>query len=168
MTATEIFKLFLRKGVTPNERLALMTEIRKNARNKDNVYLWRQRYWNEPPKEVHEVEDSFAERIMFNSSYVANHLGKYGESSCCTCLSSFMRYLLYYMPSIIGTSKEKNRFLGREDTEIPDKIGYKRYWESRLIKKWHDFVRENISNYNRYVSPWGFSYHKWVLREAKA
>ena len=166
MTATEIFKLFLKKGVTPNERLALMTEIRKNVRNKENLYIWRKRSYNEE-KEVHEVEDSFAERIMCNSSYIANHLGKCGESSCCTSLSSFMRYLLYYMPSIIGTSKEKNRFLGREEVEIPDKIGYKRYWETRLIKKWHDFIRKNISNYSKYVYPWGFYRHKWVLIEEK-
>lgn len=164
MTATEIFKLFLRKGVTPNERLALMTEIRKNVRNKDNVYLWRQRYWNEPLKEIHEIETSFAERVMYNSHYVDNHLGRYGESSGCTSLSSLMRYLLYYMQSIIGTARKKNRFLGREEVEIPEKMGYKRYWESRFIKKWHEFLKENVRNYDSYVAPWGFTYDRWMLK----
>lgn len=164
MTPTEIFKLFLKHGVTPNERLALMTEIRKNIRNKDNFYLWRQRYWNEPQKEIHEIEGSFAERIMYNTSYISNHLGRYGESSTCTSLSSFMRYLLYYMPSIIGTAKKKNRFLGREDSEIPEKVGYRRYWETRLIKKWHNFLKENIARYDMHVTPWGYSYNEWMLR----
>lgn len=94
MTPTEVFKLFLKNGVTPNERLALMTEIRINVRNNQNKYLWRKCYFDEK-KEVHEIENTFAERIMHNTIYTANHLAKYGESSYCTSLSSFMRYLLY-------------------------------------------------------------------------
>jgi len=166
MTPTEIFKLFLRDGLTPNERLAFMTEIRVKIRNKENLYIWRKRYYDEE-KEPFEIENSFAERIMYNTMYISNYLGRYGESSTCTSLSSFMRYLLFYMPSIIGTSKNKNRFLERENVEIPDKIGYKRYWETRLIKKWHDFIKENITNYDRHASPWGFSYNRWKLKETK-
>ena len=101
MTPTEIFKLFLKHGVTPNERLALMTEIRTNIRNKNNLYIWRKKFYSEKEKEIFEIENSFAERIMYNSMYLSNHLGRYGESSTCTSLSSFMRYLLFYMPSII-------------------------------------------------------------------
>lgn len=167
MTPTEVFKLFLKNGVTPNERLALMTEIRINVRNKENSYLWRKRFFDEK-KEVHEIENTFAERVMFNSSYLSNHLGKYGESSCCTSLSSFMKYLLYYMPSIIGTSEKKNRYLERENAEIPSKIGYKRYWTLRLVKKWHEFIKGNISNHNKYVYPWNFfSYNGWKLAKTK-
>lgn len=167
MTPTEVFKLFLKNGVTPNERLALMTEIRINVRNKQNEYLWRKRFFDEK-KEVHEIENTFAERIMYNTVNTVNHLGKYGESSYCTSLSSFMRYLLYYMPSIIGTTKKKNRYLERENAEIPSKIGYKRYWTLRLIKKWHEFIKGNISNYNRYLSPWdALSYNKWKLTKTK-
>lgn len=77
-----------------------------------------------------------------------------------------MRYLLFYMPSIIGTSNHKNRFLERENAEISDKIGYKRYWENRLIKKWHNFLKENITRYDRYVNPWGYSYNKWMLKDS--
>lgn len=165
MTPTEVFKLFLRNGVTPNERLALMTEIRAKIRDKNNLYIWRKRYYNEADKEVFEIEKIFAEQIMKNSYYISNHLGRYRDSSCCSSLSSFMRYLLFYMPSIIGTSNHKNRFLERENAEISDKVGYKRYWENRLIKKWHNFLKENITRYDRYVNPWGYSYNKWMLKD---
>lgn len=43
-------------------------------------------------------------------------------------------------------------------------MGYKRYWESRLIKKWHEFLKENVSNYDKYVAPWGFRYDRWMLK----
>ena len=88
---------------------------------------------------------------MRNSRYINNTLGHYGEASSCTSLSSFMKYLLYYIPSIIGTSRSKNRFIGRIEVEIPDKVGYKRYWQLRLIKKWHNFLKENVKRYDRYV-----------------
>ena len=53
----------------------------------------------------------------------------------------------------------------RENAEISDKVGYKRYWENRLIKKWHNFLKENITRYDRYVNPWGYSYNKWMLKD---
>lgn len=72
------------------------------------------------------------------------------------------------MPSIIGTAKKKNRYLERENAEIPSKIGYKRYWTLRLIKKWHEFIKENISNYDMYLSPWGVLLcSKWKLTKTK-
>ncbi len=150
MTPTEVFKLFLKHGLTPNERLAFVTEIRVRIRCND-LYLWRKYWWEKEPLTVQRMENIFAERIMKNSYYITNNLGRYGDSSACCCLSSFMRYLLFYMPSIIGCSKKKNRFLDRETVEIPEKIGYKRFWESRLINKWHKFLEEYIDNY-KYTS----------------
>lgn len=148
MTITEVFFLFLRNGnLTPNERLALTREIRNKiysnypplCRNDFNLGD-SNRYINEA---------TFAERLISNSWYMYNTLGRFGSASCCSSLSSFMRYLLYYLPSIIGTAKKKNKYLERENIEIEIKIGYKKYWETRLIKKWHDFLKEYIARYDR-------------------
>ena len=149
MRPTEVFKLFLKYGLTPNERLAFTTEIRAKIHHNDQCIWWKYS-WGKAPT-VYEMENIFAERIMKNSYHTTNNLGRYGYSSACCCLSSFMRYLLYYIPSIIGCSKKKNRFLERETVEIPEKIGYKRFWESRLINKWHKFLEEYIANY-KYTS----------------
>ena len=149
MTPTEIFMLFLKHGLEPNERLAFMTEIRAKIRT-NNKIITRQAFY-EAPLTFSEWEKVFVEKIMRNSRYINNSLGHYGYSSNCTSLSSFMKYLLYYIPSIIGNSRKKNRFIGRIEAEIPDKVGYKRYWEARLIKKWHKFLNEYVRNYDKYV-----------------
>lgn len=160
MTPTEIFMLFLKHGLEPNERLAFMTEIRAKIRT-DNKIITRQAFYD-TPLTFSEWEKVFVERIMRNSRYIYNSLGHYGYSSNCTSLSSFMKYLLYYIPSIIGNSRKKNRFIGRIEVEIPDKVGYKRYWEARLIKKWHKFLKEYVKNYDKYVDV-PSSYTKYKL-----
>ena len=161
MTPTEVFILFLKHGLEPNERLAFMTEIRTKIRSNMKV-LTRKVYWDEIPLDSHGLEKVFVERIMRNSRFIDNTLGSYGYSSTCTSLSSFMKYLLYYIPSIIGDSNHKNRFIGRIEVEIPRKVGYKRYWQLRLIKKWHNFLKEYIKNYDRYVD-FPSSYTKYNL-----
>lgn len=146
MTPTEVFLLFLRKGLEPNERLAFTREIRNGIRNKDSN-LCHNTYWNEPQLFSDELEKKFAERLIYNTSgNLRNPFGGWGCSSTCTCLTSFMKYLLYYVPTIIGTSKCKNKYLEREGIAIPKEVGYKRFWQRRLIKKWHDFLKENIRN----------------------
>lgn len=162
MKPTEVFKLFLKHGLTPNERLAFTTEIRVRIRCNDQ-YIWRKTWYEENIPTVYEMEDVFVERIMKNSYYITNTLGRYGYSSACCCLSSFMKYILFYIPSIIGTSNKKNRFLERETVEIPEKIGYKRFWESRLINKWHEFLEEYIANY-KYTS---YDVHLYTLYRLK-
>lgn len=151
MTATEIFKLFLRYGLEPNERLAFMTEIRWNIHSKTGT-LCCKRYYGDPILPSHELENVFAERLIRNTwGSLWNAFGRHGGSTSCTSLSSFMKYLLYYVPSIIGNSKNKNKFIARIDVEIPKEKGYKRYWQLRLIKKWHKFLQENVRNYDRYI-----------------
>lgn len=146
MTPTEVFFLFLRKGLDPNERLAFTREIRNKIRIRDRN-LCCSRYWQEPALSYNVLEKEFAERLIRNSEYnLRNTLGGNGYSSACSCLTSFMKYLLYYVPSIIGDAKRKNKYLERETLEIPKEIGYKRFWQRRFIKKWHDFLNENIEN----------------------
>lgn len=170
MTPTEIFKLFLKNGVTPNERLAFTTVIRNDlyiSRNRRRRrLLWRKDYWDyDVEVDIQILVHSFAERIMLNSHQVHNNFGSYGTSSSCTYLSSFMKYLLFYMPKIVGTARQKNRFLSKEVVEIPENIGYKRYWESRLIKKWHNFLKENVVGYDTYfVARNVNSYNHWRLK----
>lgn len=145
MTPTEVFKLFLRKGLEPNERLAFVRVIREKLYRKDDTFF-RSVWYNEqvPPRE--EMERIFVERFMKLTWYTRNTLGRDGCSSCCTTLSSLMKYILYYNPQIIGTSKHKNKYLERGNIEIPNGKGYKRFWELRLIKKWHNFLNEYIAN----------------------
>ena len=130
MKATEIFLLFLKKGLEPNERLALTNEIRVAIRTNK---IFKPIYWNDKYIMPSELEKIFVEKLIRNTRYTSNTLGNYGDSSSCTCLTSFMKYLLYYVPSIVGNSRNKNRFLARVDAEIPSGKGYKRYWELRLI-----------------------------------
>lgn len=164
MTITEVFFLFLRNGnLTPNERLALTREIRNKiysgyaplCRN-GFVLDYSNRYINEA---------TFAERLIRNSWSMHNTLGRFGLASTCSSLSSFMRYLLYYLPSIIGTAKKKNKYLERENIVIEIKIGYKKYWETRLIKKWHDFLKEYITHYDRqfYSPPSSFNLKEGIV-----
>lgn len=168
MTPTEIFRLFLKNGVTPNERLAFTTVIRNDLyrnRNKRKL-LWRKDCWDYDRKDdIQILVHSFAERIMLNSCQVRNNFGSYGTSSSCTSLSSFMKYLLFYIPKIVGTARQKNRFLSKEVVEIPENIGYKRYWESKLIKKWHNFLKENVVGYDTYfVARSVNGYNHWRLK----
>ena len=166
MTPTEVFYLFLRKGaLTPNERLAFIREIRTKIRCGD-ARLCCATYWKEqiPTNDV--LERTFAERLIWNSvaNVLQNTLGKYGYSSCCICLTSFMKYLLYYVPTIIGDAKHKNKYLERENIETTNKIGYKRFWQRRLIKKWHDFLKEYIKNGN-YIFFYRSDIPSYKLRE---
>lgn len=151
MTATEIFKLFLKHGLEPNERLAFMTEIRWNIHSKTGT-LCSIRYYNDLTLSPQEIENVFVEKLIRNTwGVLINRLGRYGHWTYCMSLSSFMKYLLYYVPSIIGNAKNKNKYLARIDVEIPKERGYKRYWQSRLIKKWHAFLQENVRNYDKNI-----------------
>ena len=150
MTPTEIFKLFLKEGLEPNERLALTREIRGKI-YRGYAPLCHKLFWYEKQLFNDDYEKTFVERLIRHSWYGANTLGRGGRSSSCSSLSSFMRYLLYYVPSIIGTYRNKNRFLEMVNVKIPKSQGYKRYWELRLIKKWHDFLKENVKHYDRPV-----------------
>ena len=147
MTATEIFKLFLKHGLEPNERLAFMTEIRWDIHSKTGILCS-----NGHTLSPQELENVFAERLIINTwGILSNRLGRYGQWAYCMSLSSFMKYLLYYVPSIVGNAKKKNKYLARIDAEIPKEKGYKRYWQSRLIKKWHAFLQENVRNYDKCI-----------------
>ena len=164
MTATEIFKLFLKHELEPNERLAFMTEIRWNIHSKTGT-LCSKRHYNDPTLSPQELENVFVERLIRNTwGTLSNRLGRYGHWTYCMSLSSFMKYLLYYVPSIIGNAKNKNKYLARIDVEIPKERGYKRYWQSRLIKKWHAFLQENVRNYDKNIYLIGDMNYK-LLRE---
>ena len=159
MTATEVFFLFLRKGnLTPNERLALVREIR-NKIYYNHRPLCMTHYGEEELKRL-DLENTFVERLIKNTWYIPNHLGRGGLSSTCSTLSSFMKYLLYYVPSIIGSSREKNEYLKRENAVFENGIGYKRYWKDRFIKKWHDFINEYIEDRMFYGVPKNFKLKK--------
>lgn len=164
MTATEIFKLFLKHGLEPNERLAFMTEIRWNIHSKTGT-LCTKRYYNEPTLPPQKLEKVFVERLIRNTwGTLSNRLGRNGDWAYCMSLSSFMKYLLYYVPRIIGNAKKKNKYLARIDAEMPKERGYKRYWQLRLIKKWHVFLQENVRNYDKYIYLKGDMNYK-LLRE---
>ena len=155
MTATEVFFFFLRKSLTPNERLAFTREIRNGIYTND-AKLCRRGFFDERTLYLSDLENKFAERLINNNNswHLRNTLGKYGETTICTSLSSFMRYLLYYVPTIIGTSKKKNKYLERENisNEAIKKYGYKKYWQFHFIKKWHSFLKEYVINYDRRFS----------------
>lgn len=150
MTPTEIFKLFLRHGVDPCERLALTREIRTKIHCNDTV-LCARHWYNEQIMEWYDLENVFADRLIITTRLFSNTLGPYGSWTSCYNLSSFMKYLLYYVPSIIGDARHKNKYLERANVEIPKNKGYKKYWQLRLIKKWHEFLTKYVKNYDRYI-----------------
>jgi hypothetical protein len=165
MTPTEVFKLFLKNGdLDPNERLAFIRTIRNGVRLNHGA-LCKYKYITTNPMTPSDYERNFAERIMVISWYTNNNLGKDGSSSSCTSLSSFMRYFLYYVPNVIGNSKHKNKYIERMDVEIPKITSYKKYWQRRLIKKWHDFLKENILNYDEHVDVWCYPYNRYQLKK---
>ena len=145
MTPTEVFKLFLKRGLEPNERLAFTRVIREKIYCRDKTF-YRSVWYNEQVPPRGEMERIFVERFLKLTWYTRNTLGRDGCSSCCTSLSSLMKYILHYNPEIIGTSNHKNKYLERGNVEIPKGKGYKRFWELRLIKKWHEFLNEYIAN----------------------
>ena len=143
MTATEIFKLFLKEGLEPNERLAFITQIRVQIRL-NNCVLCKKIGFLDKMSTPQDFEKDFIERLVMHTK-----CGWY-RRSCCS-LTSVMRYLLYYVPTITGNSRKPNKFLAKYDIEIPKGVGYKRYWESRLIKKWQDFIKKRVKSYDKFI-----------------
>lgn len=162
MTPTEIFKLFLKHGLDPYERRAIALELKKRIYLNDDV-LCKQIYYGEMI-DRRDIEREFAERLMVISRIARNTCGTYGEWSYCYSLSSFMRYLLYYVPSIIGNAKNKNKYLEMANVEIPKNMGYKHYWERKFINKWHTFLKEHVRGYDRYVASMS-SMEKYELKD---
>ena len=144
MTATEVFKMFIREGVTAPERLALTREIKRCFRDENSFFYKRCWGYEIPSREV--VEKTFVERIIEVSSYYNNPFGGCGCASRCSTLTSFMKYFLYYLPRIVGNAKNKNKYLKMSNIEVIESQGYKRFWQLRLIKKWHEFLKANIAN----------------------
>ena len=142
MTPTEVFKLFLKEGLMPNERQAFLKELKYRVYNRDIVF-YKPIRWNDNPISILEMNKKYVERFIQETWCF---YAPFGEYHTCSSLSSFMRYLLKAFPNITGNSRNRNTYLERENIKDFGKLGYKTYWDKRFIKKWHDFLKKYIEN----------------------
>jgi hypothetical protein len=154
MTASEVFYKFYRETLEPNERVAFMLIIKKESKEINKLLL----LYSDEPQYLQlgyinkTLEKEFVERFIRGTWSRHNTLGRYGYGSSCCRLSSFMKYFIHYFPSVIGTARVKNKYMARIPITDDRGIGYKEYHRRRLIKKWHDFLKENVVNYNQHIA----------------
>ena len=133
MNITEIFLLFLRKELTLNERKAFINILKKDFYTQ---MLRSRSMWTDN---------------RFRKNYIAFrlHQGLYTNFySCCTTLSSLMRGILYSYYDILGSANMKNPLIESMRYDC-GKLSYRNYHIKYYCDKWHDFLRNNVKNWER-------------------
>ena len=131
MNITEIFLLFLKKELSPNERKAFVNTLKKDFYvNMLRSYIWKD----------NRVRKNYIAFKVFQGL-------RTGFYSYCSSLSSLMHAILYSYFDILGNANMKNPLIESMHYDC-GKLGYRKYHIKYYCDKWHNFLRNNVKDYH--------------------
>lgn len=131
MNITEIFLLFLKKELVPNERKAFIDTLKKDF-----------------------YRDMLPSRMIWTDTRIRKNCIGFRLNqglctsfySCCSSLASLMRGILYSYFDILGGANMKNPLIESMHYNY-GKLGYRNYHIKYYCDKWRNFLRNNVENW---------------------